>query len=84
MRWDVGCAAGPRMVDARRFGRVIYKAMLRGVSVVLEPTEEADDGAISQAIEIIRQRVDGIGVAEPEITRQDDAIVVQLPGIADR
>lgn len=55
-----------------------------GVSVVLEPTEEADDGAISQAIEIIRQRVDGIGVAEPEITRQDDAIVVQLPGIADR
>lgn len=55
-----------------------------GVSVVLEPTEPADDGAISQAIEIIRQRVDGIGVAEPEITRQDDAIVVQLPGIADR
>jgi preprotein translocase subunit SecD len=55
-----------------------------GVSVVLEPTEEADEGAISQAIEIIRQRVDGIGVAEPEITRQDDAIVVQLPGIADR
>jgi preprotein translocase subunit SecD len=55
-----------------------------GVSVVLEPTEEADEGAIDQAIEIIRQRVDGIGVAEPEITRQDDAIVVQLPGIDDR
>lgn len=55
-----------------------------GVSVVLEPTEEAEEGAISQAIEIIRQRVDGIGVAEPEISRQDDAIVVQLPGIADR
>ena len=55
-----------------------------GVSVVLEPTEEANDEAIGQAIEIIRQRVDGIGVAEPEITRQDDAIVVQLPGIADR
>ncbi|HAS11056.1 MAG TPA: protein translocase subunit SecD [Acidimicrobiaceae bacterium] len=55
-----------------------------GVSVVLEPTEDVDDEAISQAISIIRQRVDGIGVAEPEITRQDDAIVVQLPGIADR
>ncbi len=55
-----------------------------GVSVVLEPTEEAAEGAIDQAIEIIRQRVDGIGVAEPEITRQDDAIVVQLPGIDDR
>ncbi len=55
-----------------------------GVSVVLEPTEETDDEAIGQAIEIIRQRVDGIGVAEPEITRQGDAIVVQLPGIDDR
>jgi preprotein translocase subunit SecD len=55
-----------------------------GVSVVLEPTEEVAEGTLSQAIEIIRQRVDGIGVAEPEITRQDDAIVVQLPGIADR
>jgi preprotein translocase subunit SecD len=55
-----------------------------GVSVVLEPTEEVAEGTISQAIAIIRQRVDGIGVAEPEITRQDDAIVVQLPGIADR
>jgi len=55
-----------------------------GVSVVLEPTEEASDDAIGQAIEIIRQRVDGIGVAEPEISRQGDAIVVQLPGVDDR
>lgn len=55
-----------------------------GVSVVLEPTEEVAEGTLNQAIAIIRQRVDGIGVAEPEITRQDDAIVVQLPGIADR
>ncbi len=55
-----------------------------GISVVLEPTEEVAEGTIDQAIEIIRQRVDGIGVAEPEITRQGDAIVVQLPGIADR
>ncbi len=55
-----------------------------GVSVVLEPVEEADSEAIGQAIEIIRQRVDGIGVAEPEISRQGDAIVVQLPGVDDR
>lgn len=55
-----------------------------GVSVVLEPTEEVAEGTIDQAIEIIRQRVDGIGVAEPEISRQGDAIVVQLPGIDDR
>lgn len=55
-----------------------------GVSVVLEPTEKADSEAIGQAIEIIRQRVDAIGVAEPEISRQGDAIVVQLPGVDDR
>ncbi|WP_436796220.1 protein translocase subunit SecD [Actinospongicola halichondriae] len=55
-----------------------------GVSVVLQPTEDTNDEAIGQAIEIIRQRVDGIGVAEPEIARQGDAIVVQLPGVKDR
>lgn len=55
-----------------------------GVSVVLQPVEDSDSEAIGQAIEIIRQRVDGLGVAEPEISRQDDAIVVQLPGVDDR
>lgn len=55
-----------------------------GVSVVLEPTERASEEALGQAIRIIRQRVDSIGVAEPEISRQGDAIVVQLPGVEDR
>lgn len=55
-----------------------------GVSVVLEPTEATNEEALGQAVEIIRQRVDGLGVAEPEITRQGDAIVVQLPGVDDR
>ncbi len=55
-----------------------------GVSVVLQPTEEVDDDTLSQSIEIIRNRVDAIGVAEPEITRQGDAIIVQLPGVKDQ
>ena len=55
-----------------------------GVSVVLQPVEDSDPDSITQAIEIIRQRVDGLGVAEPEIARQGDAIVVQLPGVKDR
>ncbi len=55
-----------------------------GVSVVLQPTKQSSSEAIGQAIEIIRQRVDGLGVAEPEISRQGDAIVVQLPGVKDR
>ncbi len=52
-----------------------------GVSVVLQPAEEANDEALSQTIEIIRTRVDALGVAEPEIARQGDSIVVQLPGV---
>ena len=31
-----------------------------------------------------RNRVDGLGVAEPEISRQGDNIVVDLPGVKDR
>jgi preprotein translocase subunit SecD len=55
-----------------------------GVSVVLEPTSDASSDALGQAVEIIRDRVDALGVAEPEITRQGDAIVVQLPGVKNR
>jgi len=54
-----------------------------GVAVVLEPTEPADADTLDQAIEIIRNRVDAIGVAEPDITRQGQNIVVQLPGVDD-
>lgn len=55
-----------------------------GVSVVLQPVGETDEASLDQAIEIIRQRIDGIGVAEPEISRQGGAIVVQVPGVKDR
>jgi len=40
--------------------------------------------AVERAIEIIRNRVDAIGVAEPVIQKQGESwIVVQLPGIKD-
>lgn len=55
-----------------------------GVAVVLRPTVEADDGQLDEAIGIIRNRVDAIGVAEPDISRQGGNIVVQLPGVSDR
>jgi preprotein translocase subunit SecD len=55
-----------------------------GVSVVLEPTSNASSDALGQSVDIIRDRVDALGVAEPEITRQGDAIVVQLPGVKNR
>ena len=55
-----------------------------GASVVLRPQKEVSSGALSQAIEIIRNRVDALGVAEPDISRQGDNIIVQLPGVKDQ
>jgi preprotein translocase subunit SecD len=55
-----------------------------GASVTLTPVGEYDPGAIDVAVEIIRARVDSIGVAEPEIIRQDDTVVVNLPGVEDQ
>jgi len=55
-----------------------------GAMVVLEPEGEVASGTLDQAIEIIRNRVDGLGVAEPEIYRQGNAIVVALPGVDDQ
>lgn len=55
-----------------------------GVSVVLQPKNDVDSGVLDQSIGIIRNRVDALGVAEPEITRQGDSIIVSLPGIKDQ
>ena len=49
-----------------------------------DPGEEVDDEQLQQAVEIIRQRVDGTGVAEAEIAVQGaENIVVSLPGTPD-
>ncbi|MGI9539066.1 MAG: protein translocase subunit SecD, partial [Miltoncostaeaceae bacterium] len=57
-----------------------------GVEVVLQgqPTPEVpevDEDAINRSIEVIRNRVDAFGVAEPEIqSAGSDQIIVALPG----
>jgi len=55
-----------------------------GASVVLAPKNKVDSGVLDQSIEIIRSRVDAIGVAEPDISRQGNSIVVQLPGVKNK
>src|SRR5437899_2271054 len=55
-----------------------------GASVVLQPKNKVKSGTLDQAIEIIRSRVDALGVAEPEIQRQGTAIVIQLPGVKNQ
>ena len=55
-----------------------------GASITLQPEGEYDAIALDVAVEIIRSRVDAIGVAEPEIIRQGDTVVVNLPGVKDQ
>jgi preprotein translocase subunit SecD len=52
--------------------------------VTLQPEGEYDAAALDVAVEVIRARVDSIGVAEPEIIRQGDTVVVNLPGVEDQ
>ncbi|MCJ7497129.1 MAG: hypothetical protein MUO78_03200, partial [candidate division Zixibacteria bacterium] len=48
----------------------------------LKPEESKD--AVERALEIIRNRVDQFGVAEPLIQKQgEDRIIVELPGLQD-
>ena len=55
-----------------------------GASVTLQPEGEFTPSALAQAVDIISQRVNALGVSEPEITRQGDNIVVNLPGVNDQ
>ena len=59
-----------------------------GLEVVLEARPEAGqeltDADLDRSVEIIRERVDRIGVSEPEIrTQEPDQIVVDLAGVFD-
>ncbi len=55
-----------------------------GASVTMTPVGTYEESALSVAVDIIRQRVDSIGVAEPEIIRQGKTVVVNLPGVKDQ
>jgi preprotein translocase subunit SecD len=55
-----------------------------GVSVRLVPVGDPDSGALDVAVDIIRNRVDALGVAEAEVSREGGDVVVNLPGVKDR
>jgi len=64
-----------------------------GTQVILTPTSsdsgaEVTDEQLLQAVEIIRQRVDGFGVAESEVTTQGSgqnaSIIVSIPGVTNQ
>ena len=55
-----------------------------GISITQQPVGEFNTASLDLAVERIRERVDSLGVAEPEILRQGDAIVVNLPGVKNQ
>ena len=55
-----------------------------GASITLQPVGDYTAAALEKAVEIIERRVNSLGVAEPEITRQGDNVVVNLPGVKDQ
>ena len=57
-----------------------------GISIILAAEGEGvgEPGIMEQTVEVIRQRIDALGVAEPEVTvAGSDNILVQLPGLED-
>ena len=59
-----------------------------GTQIVLEtqdsPTTKADRRSTDRALEVLRRRVDALGVSEPTLARSGDRrIIVELPGVQD-
>jgi preprotein translocase subunit SecD len=54
-----------------------------GASVVLQAKGNPTDGQMKLATSKIRNRIDALGVAEPEVNRQGKNIVIALPGVTD-
>ena len=56
-----------------------------GIEVRLQPVGAQRSAAVlDKAVDIIRNRVNGLGVAETEVKRDGQQIVVDLPGVKDR
>jgi preprotein translocase subunit SecD len=59
--------------------------LVGGVSVILTAPQGTPSPVIDRALETVRERVDRVGVAEPDITRQGPLnIQVQIPGAGGR
>jgi preprotein translocase subunit SecD len=55
-----------------------------GISVTQKPVGAYNSSSLDLAVDRIRERIDSLGVSEPEVLRQGDAIVVNLPGVKNQ
>jgi len=58
------------------------------ITYITLKTDEIDQirkSSVDQALEVIRNRIDSLGISEPSLQKQgDDNIIIQLPGLKDR
>jgi preprotein translocase subunit SecD len=55
-----------------------------GTSVILTATgDDVREDVVQKTVEIIRNRIDALGVAEAEVTPSGENILIQLPGVED-
>jgi SecD/SecF fusion protein len=59
-----------------------------GTQIVLEAqdteSQQVDDDTLTRTLEVMRRRVDELGVAEPSLQRSGgDRIIIELPGVTD-
>ncbi|MEV8364412.1 protein translocase subunit SecD [Streptomyces niveus] len=59
-----------------------------GTRLVLQakdsPTAKADRESTDRTVEVLRQRIDALGVAEPTVTRSgEDRVLIELPDVTD-
>src|SRR5215207_7010699 len=71
-----GSACGERSADSDEPGQL--------TRVVLEPTSKSTAKELDLSVEIIRERLDGLGVRDPSVKHQEGMIEVILPGTGDR
>ena len=65
--------------DPREEGDLIY------LKIKAEEAERIRKNSITQALEVLRNRIDALGVSEPSLQQQgENSIVIQLPGLTDR
>src|SRR6202790_769141 len=55
-----------------------------GISVTYAPVGKFKSSSLDETLNIINNRVNTFGVAEPNISRQGNDIIVELPGVKDR
>jgi preprotein translocase subunit SecD len=74
----VGCFVATVLGSSRP---VLGLDLQGGTSIVLSPVKGSDLSTLDTAVAIIRNRVDGLGIAEPDVSRQGNNIAIDLPGV---